>query len=202
MSDSMSDGSLGIEEVKKRFLDSATALERAREQLAALISERESQVRTGEKLADASEKVSLFVDRAGKAAETLAAAQNEAVKTFDSMKSVVDGSDFREIKDEVEAISPRLEKLEELQSELSSANARVEDGVGAIGPRLEKLEQLQSELSAANARVHSTSEELATANEQLAATSEQFERLKVAASSRALKKAGLEGSPVESTSSK
>jgi predicted nuclease with TOPRIM domain len=158
-----SDNSLDLADVRERFEKSAASLEAVNTQARELAAQAESRAASTESLSDASRNLSEFTTSIASVVEGLRAAQESAEATFTAMRSVADGTDLKELKEMVEGLSSEVASTTELEA---------------------KIEDLQAKLDEAIAEKTSLADELAASQSQL-------EKLKVAAGSRALKKAGM-----------
>lgn len=142
------EGSISFREVRQRFADSTDALSQAKAKLDALGSQAETQAALNESLKSSAEALSSFAEKAQEAVEGLTRAQEEAVRAFESMSEVANGSDIKAIREGVEGIEERLDRVAALEAELAEVKGKLMRlGTAAGGRALKKAGLDPSDIS-------------------------------------------------------
>ena len=174
------DASLGFQEVRDRFVASASALSDIRGKVDELSAHTSRQAEAARVVVDG-----------------LAEAQGVIVEAFAAVQPIMDGSDLREIKDDLTRVNGRLAKISvaaehglQATAELLAASEERsrEEQSRASKEMADLIKGLRSELSTAG----KANAERDSAQAQASELQGQLERLKAAAGGRAIKKAGLE----------
>jgi chromosome segregation ATPase len=107
------DESLELSDVKERFEASTVALAEVQQRLRDLTALQEKRLSASEGLERVSAQLAEFTAAATGAVEALLSAQVSATAAFESMRSVVDGTDLRQVAEGVLSIDRRLSEVEE-----------------------------------------------------------------------------------------
>ncbi len=191
------DASLGFQEVRDRFVASASALSDIRGKVDELSAHTSRQAEAVEALDEASREVAGLAEAARVVVDGLAEAQGVIVEAFAAVQPIMDGSDLREIKDDLTRVNGRLAKISvaaehglQATAELLAASEERsrEEQSRASKEMADLIKGLRSELSTAG----KANAERDAAQAQASELQGQLERLKAAAGGRAIKKAGLE----------
>ena len=162
------DNSLGLSEVRQRFEESTTSLTKVETQLRELLTQQQQRGDAIGGLKVASDQLGEFAASLTRVTQSLQEASRSSEAAFSAVKSAADGTDLKAIRDQVEALARKFD-----EQEVSSAAAA----------------KLSDELQARIALITGERDQM---REELADQKRRFDKLKVAAGSRALKKAGLE----------
>lgn len=125
MSDDEKTINLGLEQVRERFEESARTLSTAREKLDELSESANAQVEATRGLQDASTQVSEFTAAAKAAVKGLENAQTSVSASFDALSQLIDESDIKAVREGVDLINKRLDKVTELESRLSESREQL-----------------------------------------------------------------------------
>ena len=133
------DGSVSFQEVRQRFAASTEALSEAKARLDALGAQAEAQAALKTSLDSSAQALTAFTEKAQEAVAGLTKAQEEAAQAFESMSKVADGTDIKAIREGVQGIEEKLDRIETLEAELADVKAKLlRLGTAAGGRALKK----------------------------------------------------------------
>ncbi len=203
---SRQDASLELREVQERFTASAAALEEVRvraDELSALVSRRES---AAQSLEEASDQVRELARSADATVTALAAAQDVIVEAFAAVQSVMDGTELRELRASLEGIEDHFnaataatvetvrEGQERIAKQAADESAKLTSLLQEMAAKVDGAREADDERSALVKRIEALQEERDGAIARAVDADARFEKLKIAAGARAVRKAGLDSS--------
>jgi DNA repair exonuclease SbcCD ATPase subunit len=136
------DASLGLRDVQQRFQDSATALDDVRERLHRLADAQEQRTAVSESLERAADEMAGLTRTAGEAVAALTDAQTKAAEAFASVQAVVDGTELRAIRENVDGVSSAVAELKQRlddREKLDAARAKAEAELADLRQQFERL---------------------------------------------------------------
>jgi uncharacterized phage infection (PIP) family protein YhgE len=147
--------SLRLDEVVRRFVESAETLRRVADQLNALRDAETVAQASGQSLTAASSAVSRFVESAEKATAEMAAASETARRALEGSASILEGTDLETIRTALQELtsgqSSAFNSLElrlaqakdDHLSELRQGSARIVEQIRALDSRVDELAKVQ-----------------------------------------------------------
>jgi peptidoglycan hydrolase CwlO-like protein len=133
------DGSLGLDEVVRRFADSEEALSRIREKLETLATVEATQSAAAEGLRGASESITELVVTARSIIEEAQATQGTARSVLEAGAGLIDGTDLKAIQGGVasttNAVKEGFERIEKLLGEVQERDKKIAELEGELATR-------------------------------------------------------------------